>query len=156
MGNLLRPGGFFYLSWTNWLSPWGGHSFSPFHYLGPRKGHLVYDRLRPGKRRDTPFVNLYPTYIGPFLKLLRAQPSRRVVRMAPRYYPEFAFLLHLLVLRECLCWDCVTLLQKRVEFPVWSSRRTGSGSYMSTQVKQACAVGGNVGGNRRHEAREMM
>ena len=113
MANLLRPGGFFYLSWTNWLSPWGGHSFSPFHYLGPRKGHLVYDRLRPGKRRDTPFVNLYPTYIGPFLKLLRAQPSLRIVRMAPRYYPEFAFLVHLPIAREFLCWNCATLLQKK-------------------------------------------
>src|ERR1044072_4512463 len=71
MAELLKPDGYLYLSWTNWLSPWGGHSFSPFHYLGPRRGHLVYDRLRIGTRRDTPFVNLYPTYIGHFRKMLR-------------------------------------------------------------------------------------
>ena len=31
LDQLLNPGGVFYLSWTNWLSPWGGHEFSPWH-----------------------------------------------------------------------------------------------------------------------------
>jgi 2-polyprenyl-3-methyl-5-hydroxy-6-metoxy-1,4-benzoquinol methylase len=25
--SLIAPGGHLYLSWTNWLSPWGGHEF---------------------------------------------------------------------------------------------------------------------------------
>ena len=74
---------------------------------------MIYDKLRPGKRTDTPFVNLYPTYIGRFLKLVRAQRSLRIIQMAPRYYPEFAFLLHIPILREFLAWNCATLLQKR-------------------------------------------
>jgi SAM-dependent methyltransferase len=113
MATLLKPSGFFYLSWTNWLSPWGGHSFSPFHYLGPRKGHLIYDKLRPGKRRDTPFENLYPTYIGSVLKVLRGKPELRVLRVAPRYYPELSFIVSLPVIREFLCWNCAVLMQKR-------------------------------------------
>ena len=40
MRDLLNPGAYLYLSWTNWLSPWGGHDFSPFHYLGPLRGRL--------------------------------------------------------------------------------------------------------------------
>ena len=28
---LLAERGHIYLSWTNWLSPWGGHEFSPLH-----------------------------------------------------------------------------------------------------------------------------
>ena len=28
---ILEPAGKLYLSWTNWLSPWGGHDFSPLH-----------------------------------------------------------------------------------------------------------------------------
>ena len=27
IGQTLEPGGWLYLSWTNWLSPWGGHDF---------------------------------------------------------------------------------------------------------------------------------
>ncbi|HHT8842886.1 TPA: class I SAM-dependent methyltransferase, partial [Burkholderia cenocepacia] len=29
-----RPGGLLFLSYTNWLSPWGGHETSPWHWLG--------------------------------------------------------------------------------------------------------------------------
>ena len=32
---VLRPGGWAYLSWTNWYSPHGGHEMSPYHLLGP-------------------------------------------------------------------------------------------------------------------------
>src|SRR6267143_1095165 len=29
IGKIVTIEGHFYLSWTNWLSPWGGHEFSP-------------------------------------------------------------------------------------------------------------------------------
>ncbi len=113
MGMLLQPGGRFYLSWTNWLSPWGGHEFSPFHYLGATRGHLVHDRLGRGKRSHTPFVNLFPTYIGEVLRWIDAQPGLRVVCAAPRYYTELAFLLKIPVLREFLAWNCALLIEAR-------------------------------------------
>ena len=31
---MLTDRGVMYLSWTNWLSPWGGHETSPWHYFG--------------------------------------------------------------------------------------------------------------------------
>jgi len=113
MPRLLKPKGWFFLSWTNWLSPWGGHSFSPFHYLGPRAGFWVYTNLWRGRRKDIPFVNLYPTYIGRILKVLRSQPDLRLVNVAPRYYPELSFLVRVPIAREFLCWNCATLMQKR-------------------------------------------
>ena len=113
MPNLLRPDGHFYLSWTNWLSPWGGHDFSPFHYLGPRLGPKVFDRISGRKRLHTPFVTLYPIHIGPVLRRIRQQPGLNIVRAAPRYYPEFSFLMALPIVREFLAWNCAVLVRKR-------------------------------------------
>ena len=109
-GQLLAPGGKLYLSWTNWLSPWGGHEFSPLHYLGVNRGHLIYDKLASRKRYHTPFVNLFPTYIGHTLKVIRREPELRIVAMAPRYYTELAFLLRVPGLREFLAWNCALLI----------------------------------------------
>jgi 2-polyprenyl-3-methyl-5-hydroxy-6-metoxy-1,4-benzoquinol methylase len=110
---ILSPSGKLYLSWTNWLSPWGGHEFSPFHYLGPRRGHLLYDRITGRTRKHTPFENLYPTYIGQVLRRIRRGPHLTILRAAPRYYTEFAFLLRIPVLREFFTWNCALLIGKR-------------------------------------------
>ena len=41
LARVVRPRGWVWLSWTNWLSPWGGHELSPLHYLGgPRASRL--------------------------------------------------------------------------------------------------------------------
>lgn len=66
---LLTNNGSFYLSWTNWLSPWGGQEFSPFHYLGSKRGHIIFDKITNRKRKHTPYVNLFPTSIGYILQL---------------------------------------------------------------------------------------
>lgn len=112
-GDLLAPEGKFYLSWTNWLSPWGGHEFSPLHYLGSRRGHLLYDKLTGKKRFHTPYVNLFPTYIGSILKTIRQDPRLRVLAVAPRYYTEFSLLMHIPVVREFLAWNCAILMDKK-------------------------------------------
>jgi 2-polyprenyl-3-methyl-5-hydroxy-6-metoxy-1,4-benzoquinol methylase len=107
---LLLPDGKLYLSWTNWLSLWGGHEFSPFHYLGARRGHLVYDKIVGRKRKHTPFENLYPTSIGGVLKRVRQNPNLRLCRIAPRYFTEFSFMMHIPVAREFLAWNCAMLI----------------------------------------------
>ncbi len=113
---MLKPEGRLYLSWTNWLSPWGGHDFSPWHYLGPRLGHRVWDRLHKDRKRvHTPFETLYPTYIGETLAHIRRAPQLKVARAAPRYYSEFAFLLWLPILREFLTWNCALLIERAAE-----------------------------------------
>jgi SAM-dependent methyltransferase len=110
---ILSPSGRLYLSWTNWLSPWGGHEFSPFHYLGPRRGHLVYDQWMNRPRKHTPFENLYPTYIGRTLEMIRRNPNLKIIRAAPRYYTELSFLVRVPVLREFFTWNCALLIGRR-------------------------------------------
>ena len=110
---LLTPDGKLYLSWTNWLSPWGGHEFSPFHYLGARRGYRLYDKWVGRKRNHTPFENLFPTYIGKVLGKIRNSPDLAILRAAPRYYTELAFLVHIPVVREFLTWNCALLIGKK-------------------------------------------
>ncbi|MGV3774825.1 MAG: class I SAM-dependent methyltransferase [Verrucomicrobiales bacterium] len=111
--NVLNPGGWFYLSWTNWLSPWGGHEFSPFHYFGPKLGPKVWDKLTKRKRIHTPGENLFVTSIGHVKKQLVANPHINIVSLAPRYYPEAAFVLRLPILREFLTWNAAFLLKRK-------------------------------------------
>jgi 2-polyprenyl-3-methyl-5-hydroxy-6-metoxy-1,4-benzoquinol methylase len=113
-GTLLKPGGKVYLSWTNWLSPWGGHDFSPFHYLGPRLGAQVFDKLLRRPRLLKPFENLFPTYIGETIKMVRSQPGLRVISVVPRYYTELRLLMRIPWVREFLAWNCAMLIGKEV------------------------------------------
>lgn len=110
---MLAPGGQLYLSWTNWLSPWGGHEFSPFHYFGTTRGHLIFDRFTGRTRKHTPFKNLFPTYIGSTLKMIAENKELHVISVAPRYYTEFGFLMHIPVVREFFAWNCAMLIGRR-------------------------------------------
>ena len=114
---LLRPGGWFYLSWTNWYSPWGGHDFSPFHYLGPDWGPRLFDRVMRRPRMLKPGENLYVTHVGRTLRWLREVPGVEVVHTAPRYFTEFWPLMRLPLVREVAAWNCAVLLRQTGQAP---------------------------------------
>jgi 2-polyprenyl-3-methyl-5-hydroxy-6-metoxy-1,4-benzoquinol methylase len=109
---LLCPDGYFFLSWTNWLSPWGGHEFSPFHYFGARLGVRLYDKVIGKKRIHTPFKDLFPTYIGALIREMKRNKHLAIKSISPRYYPEFGFITRIPLLREFLTWNCAVLLQR--------------------------------------------
>jgi len=75
---LLNSGGILYLCWTNWLSPYGGHEFTPYHYLGSKMASWLYkvlpEKLLVDGRQPRHILNqtLFPTYIGQTLKWLKA------------------------------------------------------------------------------------
>ncbi len=111
---VLRPGGWAYLSWTNWYSPWGGHAITPFHYLGPRLGLKAYRAmLGEPKGKNLPFQKLWPTYIGRILKFVRERPRLRLLDAFPRYYPSQRWILRVPGLREVATWNCVLLIERR-------------------------------------------
>jgi 2-polyprenyl-3-methyl-5-hydroxy-6-metoxy-1,4-benzoquinol methylase len=110
---ILAPSGKLYLSWTNWLSPWGGHDWSPLHYLGPRNGQWVYDKFLKRSRNHTIYGNLFPTYIGQVLGRIRRSRFLVILRAAPRYYTEFGWLIRIPVLREFVAWNCALLIGRR-------------------------------------------
>jgi 2-polyprenyl-3-methyl-5-hydroxy-6-metoxy-1,4-benzoquinol methylase len=112
-GKILNDGGTLFLSWTNWLSLWGGHEFSPFHYLGVNAGYRIFDKVVKKPRKHTPFVNLYPTYIGNTLRTVRSIPDLRIKAIAPRYYTELSFLMRIPLIREFAAWNCALLLEPK-------------------------------------------
>jgi SAM-dependent methyltransferase len=110
---ILAPKGSLYLSWTNWLSPWGGHDFSPLHYLGPRNGQWLYDKLLKRSRNHTIYQNLFPTYIGRTLAHIRRSPNLLILKAAPRYYTELWPLIRIPIAREFLAWNCALLIGRK-------------------------------------------
>jgi SAM-dependent methyltransferase len=107
----VEPSGCFYLSWTPWGSPWGGHEFSPWHYLGPRWGPALHDALGRRTRFHRPGENLFVTWIGEVLGWLETDGDWELAAMAPRYYTEWERLMRVPLLREVLSWNAALLLR---------------------------------------------
>lgn len=108
---VLAPGGWAWISWTNWYSPWGGHNITPFHYLGPRLGSRVYERVHGGPPERNPvFGGLWPTYIGRVVADVRNRPGLRVLDVVPRYYPSMRWVLRVPGLREVATWNCLVMV----------------------------------------------
>jgi SAM-dependent methyltransferase len=104
---VLRPGGWCYLSWTNWYSPWGGHAMTPYQFLGPRLGPRLYERLHGLPRKHRYGEGLFAVHIGRTLRDVRDRSALRIERVEPRYWPWASFIARIPGAREVLCWNCV-------------------------------------------------
>src|SRR5207237_3880145 len=108
LARVVRPGGWAWVSWTNWYSPWGGHAITPLHYLGPRVGLRAYRLLFGEPRgRNIPFRNLWPTTIGGTIATVDAIPELELVDVVPRYYPSQRWITKVPLLREVATWNCL-------------------------------------------------
>jgi SAM-dependent methyltransferase len=114
MVRVTRPGGTIYISFTNWLSPWGGHETSPWHYLGGDRAARRYER-RFGRRPKNRFgETLFPVSVAAALRWARAQASVTVVDIGPRYLPSWArHVVALPGIREIVTWNLALVLRKR-------------------------------------------
>jgi glycosyltransferase involved in cell wall biosynthesis/SAM-dependent methyltransferase len=113
---VLKPGGWAWMSWTNWYSPWGGHEIVPLHFLGPHRGYDAWVKLFGIPRVNIPYHELWPTYIGQVLDLVDRQAGLSLVDAKPRYWPSQRWILKVPGLREVATWNCVLELT-RVEPP---------------------------------------
>ena len=101
IARVVVPGGWAWVSWTNWYSPWGGHEIVPFHYLGPRVGHRVWRTLFGEVRKNVPFEELWPTYISQILTIAKDHPALEVRGVHPRYYPSQRWIVRSLAPERC-------------------------------------------------------
>ena len=115
VARVLRPGGWAWISWTNWYSPWGGHEITPYQYLGPRWGPKAYERRHGRPRKNVPGEGLFPVHVGSTIKLAAGEPRLRLIDAVPRYYPSQRWLLKVPGLREVFTWNCLLLLERRHE-----------------------------------------
>ncbi|MCA0290956.1 MAG: class I SAM-dependent methyltransferase [Actinobacteria bacterium] len=111
---VLRPGGVLYLSYTNWLSPWGGHETSPWHYVSGDYAIRRY-RAKHGKLpKNRLGENLFRTSVADVLRWAGNHPDVEVLVARPRYLPDLArHVLAVPVLREFVTWNLLLILRRR-------------------------------------------
>ncbi|WP_433373727.1 class I SAM-dependent methyltransferase [Streptosporangium sp. CA-115845] len=113
MVRVTRPGGVIYLSFTNWLSPWGGHETSPWHYLGGHRAAERYTRKYGKPPKNLYGAGLYPVSIGAALRWAKRQPDATVLDALPRYHPRWATpVIHVPGLREIVSWNLLLILRR--------------------------------------------
>jgi len=109
---VLRPGGWGYISFTNWYSPWGGHEMSPYHLAGPSRGPRLYERRHGLDHKHRVGENLFPLHIGPTLREVRARSDLEVIGVEPRYWPWARAIVRVPLVRELLTWNCVIRIKR--------------------------------------------
>jgi arabinofuranan 3-O-arabinosyltransferase len=119
MTRVTRPGGTIYVSFTPWLSPWGGHETAPWHLLGGDRARRRY-RRRTGREPKNRFrETLFPVSAARAMRWARA--ARRagavtVVDVLPRYHPWWArWVARVPGLRETLTWNFTVVLRRADE-----------------------------------------
>ena len=112
MARVVKPGGWAWVSWTNWWSPYGGHDIAPLHLLGTTRGPMMYERFFGPPPGNVPGVGLFPTYIGEVLELIDDHEQLRLVDAVPRYYPSQKWILKVPGFREFATWNCLLLMER--------------------------------------------
>jgi SAM-dependent methyltransferase len=114
MVRVTRPGGIVFCGFTNWLSPWGGHETSPWHYLGGERAARRYQR-RYGKPPKNRYGHgLYPVSVGEALRWARARGDAELIDAVPRYLPGWTRpLLRIPGAREVLTWNLLMVMRRR-------------------------------------------
>jgi SAM-dependent methyltransferase len=113
MLRITRPGGIVYVSYTTWLSPWGGHETSPWHYLGGAYAARRFRRVRGRAPKNDYGRTLFPLSAARMLRWARRQPVV-LMRAFPRYHPWWLrWTVHVPGLREIATWNVVLVLRKK-------------------------------------------
>ncbi|WP_407553316.1 class I SAM-dependent methyltransferase [Streptomyces sp. Pv4-95] len=113
MIRVTRPGGLIYVSFTNWLSPWGGHETAPWHYLGADRARARYRRRTGRPAKHTLGENLFAVHVGSTLRRVRARDDIAVVSARSRYAPFLAETIPRLPgVREVATWNLLLILRR--------------------------------------------
>jgi SAM-dependent methyltransferase len=114
MVRVTRPGGVIFVTFTNWLSPWGGHETSPWHYLGGERAVARYQRRHGKPPKNRYGHSLHPVAIADVLGWARSAPDAVIVDAVPRYLPGWTRpMLHAPVMREFLTWNLLLVLRRK-------------------------------------------
>lgn len=111
---VLRGDGILFLSYTNWLSPWGGHETSPWHWLGGQYAVRRYTTRHGHPPKNRVDETLYRVSVRRGLAWAAQHPDIEILAARPRYLPDHArHVLRVPGLREVLTWNLLLLCRKR-------------------------------------------
>ncbi len=109
-----RPGGTVFLSFTPWLSPWGGHETAPWHYLGGHRARRRYTGRTGRPPKNVYGESLFDVRVGEALRWARRHPDATLVDALPRYHPRWAkAMVHVPGVREVGLWNLALVLRRR-------------------------------------------
>ncbi len=110
----VRPGGVVFLSYTLWLSPWGGHETSPWHYLGGHRAAQRYTRHHGHPPKNLYGESLFPLSAGRMIRWARSCPDVVVLDAVPRYHPSWVqWVIRIPGVRELVSWNLLLVLRRR-------------------------------------------
>lgn len=113
MVRVTKPEGIIFVGFTNWLSPYGGHETSPWHYLGGERAVRRYQRKNGELPKHQYGRSLYPVSVAAALAWARSAEDAVLVDAVPRYLPGWTRpLLRMPVLREFLTWNLLLVLRR--------------------------------------------
>jgi SAM-dependent methyltransferase len=109
-----RPGGTIFISFTLWLSPWGGHETAPWHYFGGRRASAFYARREGHLPKNDYGITLFPHTAAAALRWAQQQSDADLVVAYPRYHPWWTWwVVRLPGVREVLTWNLAMVLRRR-------------------------------------------
>jgi SAM-dependent methyltransferase len=107
-------GGTIFVSFTPWLSPWGGHETAPWHYLGGQRARVRYTRRHGHEPKNRFGESLFPHRAADALRWARVCPDVDVIAVYPRYHPAgLRWVAAVPGLREVLTWNLAVVLRRR-------------------------------------------
>jgi glycosyltransferase involved in cell wall biosynthesis/SAM-dependent methyltransferase len=112
---VLEPrAGIGYLSFTPWLSPWGGHETSPWHYLGGERAAKRFQR-KTGKAPKNRFgESLHRVKAADVIAWFNSRPDIEVFDVRPRYLPNWlGWIARIPGIREVFAWNLVIVFRRR-------------------------------------------
>ncbi len=113
MVRVTKPGGIIYLSFTPWLSPWGGHETAPWHYLGGHRARRRYQRRNGVEPKNKYGESLFAASAGAAARWAKACPDAELLAVLPRYHPWWAaWVARVPGLREFASWNFVLVLRR--------------------------------------------
>ena len=113
MIRVTRPGGTVFLSFTPWLSPWGGHETAPWHYLGGHRAARRYTARSGRPPKNAYGKTLFDVRVGEALRWARGNGNATLVEALPRYHPWWAKpMVHVPGVREVGLWNLALVLRK--------------------------------------------
>ncbi|HCT77331.1 MAG TPA: SAM-dependent methyltransferase [Micromonosporaceae bacterium] len=114
MARVTRPGGIVYVSFTPWLSPWGGHETAPWHYFGGHYARRRYRRRHGREPKNAYGSTLFSVGAATAIRWARRFDGVEVVELLPRYHPWWAhWVIHVPMAREVLSWNVLLVLRRR-------------------------------------------
>lgn len=114
MVRVTRPGGLVYLSYTNWLSPHGGHETGMWHYAGGTYARDRYTRRHGHPPKNAFGSTLFAVSVADAIRWAGACRDADVVEIVPRYHPRWARgVVRVPGLRELATWNVAVVMGRR-------------------------------------------